>query len=80
MGTALSGRRANWAGNIVYRASELARPADLAGLQAVVRKHQQVRAVGAGHSFNRIADTAGRARLAGRAAQPRSASTRTGPR
>ena len=59
MGTALSGRRANWAGNIVYRASELARPADLAGLQAVVRKHQQVRAVGAGHSFNRIADTPG---------------------
>ncbi len=59
MGTALSGRRANWAGNIVYRASELAQPADLAGLQAVVRGHQQVRAVGAGHSFNRIADTPG---------------------
>lgn len=59
MGTALSGRRANWAGNIVYRASELARPADLAGLRAVVREHQQVRAVGAGHSFNRIADTPG---------------------
>jgi xylitol oxidase len=59
MGTALSGRRANWAGNIVYRASELAKPADLAGLQAVVREHRQVRAVGAGHSFNRIADTPG---------------------
>ena len=59
MGTALSGRRANWAGNIVFRASELARPADLAGLQAVVRGHRQVRAVGAGHSFNRIADTPG---------------------
>jgi alditol oxidase len=59
MGTALSGRRANWAGNIVYRASELAKPADLAGLQAVVRDHPQVRAVGTGHSFNRIADTPG---------------------
>ena len=59
MGTALSGHRANWAGNIVFRASELARPADLAGLQAVVREHRQVRAVGAGHSFNRIADTPG---------------------
>ena len=59
MGTALSGRRANWAGNIVYRASELAQPADLAGLQAVVREHPQVHAVGAGHSFNRIADTPG---------------------
>jgi len=59
MGTALSGRRANWAGNIVYRASELAEPADLAGLQAAVRDHPQVRAVGAGHSFNRIADTPG---------------------
>jgi xylitol oxidase len=59
MGTALSGRRANWAGNIVYRSSELAKPADLAGLQAVVRGHPQVRAVGAGHSFNRIADTPG---------------------
>jgi alditol oxidase len=59
MGTALSGRRANWAGNIVYRASELANPADLTGLQAVVRDHPQVRAVGTGHSFNRIADTPG---------------------
>ncbi len=59
MGTALSGRRANWAGNIVYRASELAKPTDLAGLQAVVRDHPQVRAVGTGHSFNRIADTPG---------------------
>ncbi|MGP7998750.1 MAG: FAD-binding protein [Streptosporangiaceae bacterium] len=59
MGTALSGRRANWAGNIVYRASELSRPADLAGLQAAVRDHPQVRAVGTGHSFNRIADTPG---------------------
>jgi alditol oxidase len=59
MGTALSGRRANWAGNIVYRASELAEPTDLAGLQAVVRDHPQVRAVGTGHSFNRIADTPG---------------------
>jgi len=59
MGTALSGRRANWAGNIVYRASELAEPADLAGLRAVVRDHPQVRAVGTGHSFNRIADTPG---------------------
>ena len=26
MGTALSGHRANWAGNIMFRASELARP------------------------------------------------------
>lgn len=59
MGTALSGRRANWAGNIVYRASELAEPADLAGLRAAVRDHPRVRAVGAGHSFNRIADTPG---------------------
>jgi xylitol oxidase len=59
MGTALSGRRANWAGNIVYRASELAKPADLAGLQAVVADHPRVRAVGTGHSFNRIADTPG---------------------
>jgi alditol oxidase len=59
MGTALSGHRANWAGNIVFRASELARPADLAGLQAAVTGHRQVRAVGAGHSFNRIADTPG---------------------
>ena len=59
MGTALSGRRANWAGNIVYRASELVKPPDLAGLRAVVRDHPQVRAVGTGHSFNRIADTPG---------------------
>ena len=55
----MSGRPTNWAGNIVYRASQLARPGDLAELQELVAASPRVRAVGTGHSFNRIADTPG---------------------
>ena len=55
----MSGRPTNWAGNIVYRASQLARPGDLAELQELVAASPRMRAVGTGHSFNRIADTPG---------------------
>jgi xylitol oxidase len=55
----MSGRQTNWAGNIVYRASQLARPGDLSELQELVRRSARVRAIGTGHSFNRIADTPG---------------------
>jgi alditol oxidase len=55
----MSGRPTNWAGNIVYRASRLARPGDLTELQELVRASPRVRALGTGHSFNRIADTPG---------------------
>jgi alditol oxidase len=55
----MSGRPTNWAGNIVYRASQLAQPGELTELQEVVAASPRVRAVGTGHSFNRIADTPG---------------------
>ena len=75
----MSGRPTNWAGNIVYRASQLARPGDLAELQELVAASPRVRAVGTGHSFNRIADTPGML-VSLAACRPRSASTRSGPR
>ena len=47
----------NWAGNVSFRAARAHRPATLGELQAVVAGAQRVRALGTGHSFNRIADT-----------------------
>jgi xylitol oxidase len=49
----------NWAGNVVFRARRQARPASIEELQAVVAGSDRVRALGSGHSFNRIADTDG---------------------
>ncbi len=48
---------ANWAGNVAYRAARVHRPTTLAELQDVVAGAARVRALGTGHSFNRIADT-----------------------
>jgi xylitol oxidase len=47
----------NWAGNVLFRAQRVHRPATIAQLQAVVAGAHRVRALGTGHSFNRIADT-----------------------
>jgi alditol oxidase len=52
-------RETNWAGNIVYRAARVARPRSVSEAQELVAASGQVRAVGTGHSFNRIADTPG---------------------
>ncbi|MBO0868737.1 MAG: FAD-binding protein [Micromonosporaceae bacterium] len=52
-------RPQNWAGNIEYQAARLVRPASLDELRAVVAAGEPVRALGTGHSFNRIADTTG---------------------
>ena len=52
-----SGTSTNWAGNVAFRAERAHRPESLADLQAVVAGAPQVRALGTGHSFNRIADT-----------------------
>jgi xylitol oxidase len=52
-----SGTSTNWAGNVAFRAARAHHPASLADLQAVVAGAPQVRALGTGHSFNRIADT-----------------------
>ncbi len=55
----MTARKTNWAGNIVYRASRVARPRSVSEARELVRAGGQVRAVGTGHSFNRIADTPG---------------------
>ena len=49
----------NWAGNVVFGARSHARPTSIDHLQAVVAGSDRVRALGSGHSFNRIADTDG---------------------
>ena len=49
---------ANWAGNHVYRAAELHRPATLAQLREIVARAPRVHALGSRHSFSDIADSA----------------------
>src|ERR1022692_3142831 len=56
---AVTGQPTNWAGNVVYRADRVHRPRSVDELQDLVSGSHQVRALGSGHSFNRIADTAG---------------------
>jgi alditol oxidase len=51
--------RTNWAGNVTFSARELHRPTGLAQLRELVAGHDRVKALGTGHSFNRIADTDG---------------------
>ena len=53
------GNLRNWAGNVTFSTEVLHRPASIPELQEIVSRAQQVRALGSGHSFNRIADTAG---------------------
>ena len=52
-------RVTNWAGNITFQAEQVQYPASLAQLQEIVAGSERVRALGTGHSFNRIADTDG---------------------
>ncbi len=49
----------NWAGNITFAARQLLAPRSLDELQQLVADRPRVRALGTGHSFNRIADTPG---------------------
>lgn len=49
----------NWAGNITFTAQELQLPTSVAQVQELVGGSERVRVLGTGHSFNRIADTAG---------------------
>ncbi|HTZ42397.1 MAG TPA: FAD-binding protein [Jatrophihabitans sp.] len=49
----------NWAGNVTFTPAELHRPASLTELQSLVARHEKVKVLGTGHSFNRIADTDG---------------------
>ncbi|WP_405793171.1 FAD-binding protein [Streptomyces sp. NBC_01506] len=58
-GAVADGAGSNWAGNIVFSADRVHRPATLDALRAIVAGSPRVRALGSGHSFNRIADTDG---------------------
>jgi alditol oxidase len=49
--------RANWAGNHVYRARELHRPATVEAVSEIVARAARVRVLGSRHSFNDIADS-----------------------
>jgi len=49
----------NWAGNIAFSTDRLHAPASLDELQQLVADSSSIRALGTGHSFNRIADTRG---------------------
>ncbi|MET8912326.1 FAD-binding protein [Micromonospora sp. NPDC004551] len=49
----------NWAGNVTWSARARHEPATLDELRRLVAGADRVRAVGTGHSFNRIGDTAG---------------------
>jgi xylitol oxidase len=52
-------RRTNWAGNVAFGARRFHRPSSVPELQHLVASGRQVRALGTGHSFNRLADTPG---------------------
>lgn len=49
----------NWAGNIEFTAARYHEPRTVEALQQIVAGSERVRAIGTGHSFNRIADTPG---------------------
>jgi xylitol oxidase len=51
------GARKNWAGNYTFRARHLYRPKSVAEVQEIVKKAGKVKALGAKHSFNSIADS-----------------------
>ncbi|HTT00104.1 MAG TPA: FAD-binding protein [Streptosporangiaceae bacterium] len=55
----MTGNRTNWAGNVTFSAERFHRPASLPELQRLVAGSARVRALGTGHSFNRLADTPG---------------------
>ncbi len=52
--------RTNWAGNVVFRAAATAAPDSVQALRDLVLEGSPLKALGSGHSFNRIADSPGR--------------------
>ncbi|MFD0747739.1 FAD-binding protein [Phytohabitans flavus] len=52
-------RISNWAGNVTFTAARLHRPTTVPELQALVAGAERIHALGTGHSFSRIADSAG---------------------
>jgi alditol oxidase len=55
----MTGQRTNWAGNVVFGAREVHKPASVAELQRLVAGSARIRALGTAHSFSLIADTPG---------------------
>ncbi|MHA3702624.1 FAD-binding protein [Jatrophihabitans sp. YIM 134969] len=55
----LAGPLHNWAGNVTFTPTELIRPTEVSELQELVASSRRIRALGSGHSFNRIVDTDG---------------------
>ncbi|HEY6271562.1 MAG TPA: FAD-binding protein [Terriglobales bacterium] len=51
--------RTNWAGNYAYRAQRLDLPKSVEEVQEVVKRRSRLKALGARHSFNAIADSTG---------------------
>ena len=49
--------RQNWAGNLTYSTDNLYQPPTVEQVQAMVKQHDKLRALGTRHSFNRIADS-----------------------
>ena len=49
----------NWAGNVIFGAARIHRPESVDSLRRIVHGRRQLRALGRGHSFSEIADTAG---------------------
>jgi xylitol oxidase len=52
-------KHTNWAGNVTFGAKRYRRPSSVSQLQHLVAHSTRVRALGTGHSFNRLADTPG---------------------
>ena len=48
----------NWAGNLTYRASEIAQPRSIDEAREIITSNQKVRLLGTRHCFNDIADAA----------------------
>ena len=65
----MTAQHTNWAGNITFSTESLDAPPSIEELQSTVATTPRIRALGTGHSFNRIADTTGR--LVSVAALPR---------
>jgi alditol oxidase len=55
----MSERVTNWAGNVVFGARRLHRPASVDEVRELVAAGGPLRVLGSGHSFNRMADTDG---------------------
>lgn len=53
------GRPTNWAGNVTFSAERVHRPDTVQTLRRLVAERPRLRALGTGHSFNRLADTPG---------------------